>query len=105
MTSPLAKILAGIGFACASAYSAAAMPLPASIAPNAPATVIPVAQGCGPGGWRGPYGGCRYGAHRYYRPYRGGYGYYGCPPGYWRGPYGACRNTPYRGPLPGGGWR
>jgi hypothetical protein len=37
--------------------------------------VTQVAQGCGPGGYRGPYGHCRYG------------GYYGrrC----WRGPYGA----------------
>lgn len=43
------------------------------------ATITQVAQGCGPGGWRGPYGACRYG---YYR----GYGVYGrrC----WRGPYG-----------------
>jgi len=104
MTSPLAKLLAGVGLLCVSAYSADAFPNPASIAPNTPATVVPVAQGCGPGGWRGPYGGCRYGGYRYYTPYRGGYYYRnnGCPPGYWRGPYGACRNTPYRGPLPGG---
>ena len=40
-------------------------------------------------------------------------GYYGsymwaarsCPPGYWRGPWGHCRDTPYHGPLPGGGWK
>jgi hypothetical protein len=43
------------------------------VAPLKDATPITkVAQGCGPGGWRGPYGGCRYG-----------------PPGRcWRGPYG-----------------
>jgi hypothetical protein len=48
------------------------------VAPLKVATPITqVAQGCGPGGWRGPYGHCRYG------------GYYGrrC----WRGPYGAVR--------------
>jgi len=46
---------------------------------NNATSVTPVAQGCGPGGFRGPYGRCRYG------------GYYGrrC----WRGPYGGvhCR--------------
>ena len=30
--------------------------------------VTHVAQGCGPGGWRGPYGGCRYGRPVYGRP-------------------------------------
>ncbi|MEJ0092870.1 MAG: hypothetical protein WDN46_05425 [Methylocella sp.] len=29
----------------------------------------------------------------------------GCGPGRWRGPWGHCRSTPYRGPLPGGGYR
>ncbi len=28
-----------------------------------------------------------------------------CPIGYWRGPWGHCRNTPYHGPLPGGGYK
>ena len=28
-----------------------------------------------------------------------------CPPGYWRGPWGHCRDTPYHGPLPGGGYK
>ena len=42
---------------------------------NNATSVTPVAQGYGPGGWRGPYGHCRYGGR--------------C----WRGPYGAvhCR--------------
>ncbi len=29
----------------------------------------------------------------------------GCGPGRWRGPWGHCRSTPYRGRLPGGGYR
>ena len=66
---------------------------------------IAVSGGCGPYGWRGPYGHCRYGG-----PGRWGYPgpYYhwnGCAPGSWRGPWGHCRNTPYHGPLPGGGWK
>ena len=46
--------------------------------------VIPVAGGCGPNGWRGPYGGCRY--TPYYGPLPGGYYQEapvmgnGCPP-------------------------
>ncbi len=68
-----------------------------------------VAGGCGPNGWRGPYGGCRY--TPYYGPLPGGYyqeepvTFNSCPPGYWRGPWGHCRNTPYHGNLPGGGWK
>ncbi len=48
--------------------------------PAAPLTggqsVVPVAGGCGPGGYRGPYGGCRY----YRAPG------YGPPPGYYAPP-------------------
>lgn len=29
----------------------------------------------------------------------------GCGPGAWRGPWGHCRDTPYTGPLPGGGYK
>lgn len=71
--------------------------------------VVPVAGGCGPNGWRGPYGHCRY--TPYYGPLPGGYYQEypvvrnGCPPGYWRGPWGHCRNTPYHGRLPNGGWK
>jgi hypothetical protein len=70
---------------------------------------MPVAGGCGPNGWRGPWGGCRS------TPYYGRLpnGYYqerpvtsnACPPGYWRGPWGHCRNTPYHGRLPNGTWK
>lgn len=65
------------------------------------------AGGCGPGGWRGPWGHCNYPRNWGLHPG----GYYsvppnnGCPPGYWHGPWGHCRDTPYHGPLPGGGWK
>jgi hypothetical protein len=69
--------------------------------------LILTSGGCGPNGWRGPWGHCHY-AH-YWGPVWGGpYGpirYNGCPPGYWRGPWGHCRDTPYHGALPGGGWK
>jgi hypothetical protein len=39
-------------------------------------TITKVAQGCGPGGWRGPAGACHYGGPR-------------C----WRGPYGGLHCT------------
>lgn len=75
------------------------------------ALVVPVSGGCGPNGWRGPWGHCRY--TPYYGPLPGGYYQEypewwrnnGCPPGYWRGPWGHCRDTPYHGRLPGGGWK
>ncbi len=116
MTGTILKTSAGLGLLIATTLSASATPIAKSVAPLAPATsesVIPVAQGCGPGGWRGPWGHCRF--TPYYGPLPGGgwappppaWGYYGngCPPGYWRGPWGHCRDTPYHGPLPGGGWK
>jgi len=73
-----------------------------------PSAIEQVADGCGGARYRGPGGAC----HRYGTgPYPGGYygrymwGASSCPPGYWRGPWGHCRDTPYHGPLPGGGWR
>jgi hypothetical protein len=76
--------------------------------------IIPVAQGCGPGWWRGPWGHCRH--TPYSGPLPGGgwaydappaYGYFGngCPPGFWHGPWGHCRDTPYHGRLPDGEWQ
>jgi hypothetical protein len=112
MTSKILKLSAGIALLIASSFSASAMPLGAPAGVGAGADIIPVAQGCGPGGWRGPWGGCRY--TPYVGPLPGGgwvappsSGYYGngCPPGYWRGPWGHCRNTPYHGRLPNGGWQ
>ncbi|TCL73504.1 hypothetical protein [Rhizobium sp. BK251] len=84
--------------------------------PNIPADtqIVPVAQGCGPGFWRGPWGGCRNTPYRgalpgggWAGPPPGGWGYYGngCPVGYWRGPWGHCRDTPYHGRLPNGSWQ
>jgi hypothetical protein len=68
--------------------------------------VTPVSGGCGPNGWRGPWGHCRYGGGWTPRPYYYvGPTYNGCPPGYWHGPWGHCRNTPYHGALPNGGWK
>ncbi|HSI41911.1 MAG TPA: hypothetical protein VLA00_15315 [Xanthobacteraceae bacterium] len=91
--------------------SAWAFPVPAPV--EVRPMVTPVAQGCGPGAWRGPWGGCR--DTPYVGPMPGGgYAvppgapvYYGngCPPGFWRGPWGHCRDTPYHGPLPGGGFQ
>lgn len=71
--------------------------------------IVPVSGGCGPRGWRGPWGGCRH--TPYYGPLPGGYYQEypqvrnNCPPGYWRGPWGHCRNTPYHGRLPDGSWK
>jgi hypothetical protein len=63
------------------AGSATAMPL-APLAP-APADIIEVAGGCGPGWHRGPYGGCR---RNYAQPWL-----HACPRGWYPGPYGRCR--------------
>ena len=40
------------------------------------ADVVNIAQGCGPGRWRGPYGGCGGGYHPYYHGYYGYHPYY-----------------------------
>lgn len=73
------KILAATALILGLGLSAAqAMP----IAPATPAVdqgvssaeIIHVADGCGPGGHRGPYGGCR--------------PMFNCPPGWHPGPYG-----------------
>jgi hypothetical protein len=66
------------------------------------------AQGCGPNGWRNPWGQCRYAAPAIPNPVI----YVAptvsnnvCPPGYWIGPWGHCRDTPYHGRLPNGQWQ
>ncbi|HTJ92887.1 MAG TPA: hypothetical protein VL424_07225 [Pararobbsia sp.] len=72
------------------------------------------AQGCGPYGWRGPWGHCRYAAPVYAPVYVAPQPvvYTGpvvsantCPVGYWVGPWGHCRDTPYHGRLPNGQWQ
>ena len=99
-----AALCASVAFA---AFTAPAQAVPARI--DLPSLTINVADGCGPGAWRGPWGHCR--TTPYYGPLPNGYyqeppsGTGPCPPGYWRGPWGHCRNTPYHGPLPGGGFQ
>lgn len=103
-----AAMLGGMVLMTATAANAA------DAADSAPVTIdsamiVPVSEGCGPNGWRGPWGGCRH--TPYYGPVTGGY--YreyprvrdSCPPGYWRGPWGHCRSTPYHGRLPNGSWK
>ena len=108
----VSPLFAGLGLAASLAAPASAFPV-APLAEPAP-EILRVAQGCGPWGWRGPWGHCR--DTPYYGPLPGGgwagarpYPYYfagyGCPPGYWHGPWGHCRDTPYHGRLPGGGWQ
>jgi hypothetical protein len=108
-------VVAGLGLAAGLAAPASAFPV-APLARQPAPEILRVAQGCGPWGWRGPWGHCR--DTPYHGPLPGGgwagprpypYPYYfagyGCPPGYWHGPWGHCRDTPYHGRLPGGGWQ
>jgi hypothetical protein len=69
-----ASVLAlGLGLAAVSASQA--MPItPLAGGQAANGEIIQVAQGCGPGFHRGPYGACR--------------PLYSCPPGWHPGPYG-----------------
>jgi hypothetical protein len=92
------------------AVSSQALTLQSAASPSAAAgdpsgAIVRVAEGCGPGGWRGPWGHCRYTPFSGRMP-GGGYasGYNGCPPGSWRGPWGNCRNTPFHGRHPNGAW-
>ncbi len=84
-----------------------AMPIQSAMSSDASPYLTLVAQGCGYGRWRGPWGHCR--STPYYGPLPGGgyKPYYGggCPPGWWRGPWGHCRHTPYHGRLPDGGYQ
>jgi hypothetical protein len=52
------RLLSGFWLGALTALPASALPLTPSLSPRADA-VIPVAQGCGPGAWRGPWGHCR----------------------------------------------
>jgi hypothetical protein len=94
--------------AMAAGLAATAMAAPAAVVVDS-AMIVPVSGGCGPAGWRGPWGHCR--RTPYYGPLPGGYYQEyprmsnACPPGYWRGPWGHCRHTPYHGRLPDGSWK
>jgi hypothetical protein len=104
------SICASLALALFSASADAGTIIPAVPANDQTPLVQRVAGGCGPNGWRGPWGHCRYTPYYgrlpngYYQP-RPVYMGNGCPPGYWRGPWGHCRNTPYHGRLPNGGWK
>jgi hypothetical protein len=107
------SLLSGFWLGALTALPASALPVARSPAPSADA-LIPVAQGCGPGAWRGPWGHCRDTPFTGRMPGGGwvydlppAYGYFGngCPPGFWRGPWGHCRDTPYHGRLPDGEWQ
>jgi hypothetical protein len=78
--------------------------------PEASQPVIPAADGCGGGRYRGPGGACHWFGRGpypggYYGPYRRPYGACGpgngCGYGWYRGPNGACHPLG-RGPFPGG---
>jgi hypothetical protein len=114
----MSKRLSGLltaAFACVTlslVASTHAQAMNAQLAPSLPSMTVTVSGGCGPYGWRGPWGHCNYqhfygGAGWDNRPayYGGPAPGNGCPPGFWRGPWGHCRNTPYHGRLPGGGWQ
>jgi len=115
MSKSLLNIALAAGLAASLAGSAMAQTAPVPLAQSDQGQLIQVSGGCGPNGWRGRWGHCHYDggwrrAGYYYGPgpYRVGPGPYwnnGCPPGYWHGPWGHCRNTPYHGPLPGGGYK
>ena len=96
MSKPLVAVaLAGIASAVLGLASAQAAPTNLMGNPM----LIKASGGCGPYGWRGSGGHCRYnGGGPYWR-------HNGCRPGYWRGPWGHCRDTPYHGRLRNGGWK
>jgi hypothetical protein len=66
----------GLGlFSLSAAQAAPLAPTMPAVEQGVPSVeIIPVAQGCGPGFHRGPYGGCR--------------PLFTCPPGWHTGPYG-----------------
>ncbi|MFT0858594.1 hypothetical protein VRZ77_00730 [Ancylobacter sp. G4_0304] len=56
------RLLARAGLlSCAGLLACATLPAsaPVSKLTDGPAIVVPVAEGCGPGAWRGPWGHCR----------------------------------------------
>jgi hypothetical protein len=101
MSKPFSmSTLAGLAAAIVGFTSAQSAPV--SPVDNVRPLLMYASGGCGPYGWRGPYGRCHYNGYD-----RGGPAYWGngCPPGSWRGPWGHCRNTPYHGRLPNGAWK
>ena len=74
MTMKTVVLSAALAFGLATAASAGITPTPFG---NADSLVVKVAEGCGPGWWRGPGGVCHPFARRR-----------ACPPGYHLGRYG-----------------
>jgi hypothetical protein len=98
--------LAGLALLAGAASSASALPRsPVSLSPAS--EIVPVANGCGPGGYRGPMGACHpYGRGPFPGGYYGPYGHsfamdHGCGAGRYRGPYGSCHKFG-TGPYPQG---
>ncbi|WP_246154850.1 GCG_CRPN prefix-to-repeats domain-containing protein [Methylobacterium oryzihabitans] len=104
MKTFVSLLAAGAALAVLPLASAQAMPINTGATVAAPITLV--SDGCGPAGWRGPWGHCR--DTPYTGPLPGG-GFAvqgnGCPAGFWRGPWGHCRDTVFHGRLPGGGFQ
>jgi hypothetical protein len=71
---------------------ASALNAPSLPSSHAGAGIIHVAQGCGPGRYRGPYGACHRWGHGPGPGWHGGWRG-GCPWGMHRGPWGHCRRN------------
>jgi hypothetical protein len=99
----LSTAFAGAALSVVSAGAAGAFPLQSDL-PRV-AQFIPVAEGCGYGWWRGPWGQCRNTAFFGHMPDGSNTYRPDCPQGYWVGPWGHCRDTPFHGRLPGGDYR
>jgi hypothetical protein len=107
MFSNILKTIAGLGLLATSTLSASAMPIPATQPSTETAIAIPVANGCGWHGYRGPMGACHsFGTGPFPGGYYGPYGHsfamdHGCGAGRYRGPWGSCHKFG-TGPYPGG---
>jgi len=75
-------VLSAAALFAASGSEAAVLVAPLKSTPE----VVQIAQGCGPGGWRGPYGHCHWGGAP--GPYYGGAPGWGYGRHCWRGAYG-----------------
>jgi hypothetical protein len=103
-----------LGAAIAAATSSQLQAMPIEPVSDASPMVVQVANGCGPGRYRGPGGACHWFGRGpypggYYGPYRRPYWAYGeagpgpgngCGYGWYRGPGGACHPLG-RGPFGG----
>lgn len=107
MVTTFMKQIAGLGLLGAAALPTAALSMPAMQPPGSTSRVVPVANGCGPGWYRGPGGACHpFGRGPFPGGYYGPYGQsfaldHGCGAGRYRGPYGSCHKFG-TGPYPQG---